>query len=328
MNHNGDLDLALRLVDAAASAGVDAVKFQTFVPELIASAAAEQAEYQRGSNDAPNQLEMLRELALPFAVHQRLKEHAEAQGLTFMSTPFDHESAAFLDDLGLAAFKISSGDITNLPLLKLVAGYGKPVLLSTGMSTLQEVRDAVDAIRSSGGSELALFHCVSNYPTAPSASNLRAVQTLRSEFSLPVGWSDHTLGVHVATAAIALGAELIEKHFTLDCGMRGPDHRASLEPAELARMMVEIRDVEAALGDGEKVPVDSELPIRDIGRKSICAARTLEAGHALTREDLRIIRPGTGIPPAAFEDTVGRVLARGISEGAALVESDLRSLTR
>ena len=316
VNHNGRLDFAERLVEVASSAGCDAVKFQTFEPELLAAPTAGTAEYQReAAGDHATQLDMLRSLALSHEAHGHLKRCAEALGLLFLSTPFDEPSADFLDALGVPAFKISSGDLTNLPFLRHVARKGRPMLLSTGMSTLTESLQAVEAVEHEGVDQIGLFHCVSSYPTPAEDCNLLAMGTLRAASGRPTGWSDHTEGIDLAVAAVALGAELIEKHFTLDRSLPGPDHRASLEPRELEALVRSVRRVEAALGDGKKVPRPIEVPIAAIGRRSLCYRASLPAGTLVAANHLIALRPGTGLAPAGESAVLGRRLARGVSGG-------------
>lgn len=324
VNHNGDLDMALRLVDVAARAGADFVKFQTFDPKRLVSADARKADYQianTGSDES--QREMLEALTLPHEWHAILVDRCKEQGIGFMSTPFDEQSADFLVELGVGVIKIPSGEITNWPLLDHVAGTGIPIILSTGMSTLGEVMGAVERLRRGGASQLAVLHCVSNYPTAPEDSNLRAIDTLRSVLGVQSGWSDHTLGTHVAVAAVARGASIIEKHFTLDRELPGPDHAASLEPEELARLVSEIRAVEAALGNGIKLPRPSEERVAKIARKSLHATRDLDAGQLVEESDLEALRPGTGIRPSRREEIVGRTLRTSVAQGAMIEEGHL-----
>ncbi len=323
VNHNGDVELAHQLIDAAANSGVDAVKFQTFDPEKLAAPSAARAEYQvENMGETGSQLDMLRQLVLPPTAYQELVQHAEDQGLIFLSTPFDQSSADFLYDLGVPAFKVSSGDVTNHPFLEHLAGSGLPILLSTGMSTLEEVASAVDAIRACGSSPLALFHCVSNYPASPADCNLRAMETMRAAFGVPVGWSDHTDGIDISIAAVALGANLLEKHFTLDRGLPGPDHKASLEPGQLRDMVNAIRRIESALGDGVKRPVESEIPIAVIGRRSLYWRTSLPDGAVVTADDLMALRPATGISPAEQEGLIGRRLARAVTAGEMVKRED------
>jgi N,N'-diacetyllegionaminate synthase len=324
VNHNGDGELARRLIDVAAAAGVDAVKFQTFDPEQLVSAASPKAAYQMANTGAvESQLDMLRRLALPRALLPQLAAHAADKGLLFLSTPFDEGSADLLDDLGMAAFKVPSGEVTNHALLAHLAGKGKPILMSTGMSTVPEIADAVQVLRAHGNPPLALFHCVSDYPAAPGDCNLRAIETMRRAFGVPVGWSDHTAGSNVTLAAVAAGASLIEKHFTIDRQLPGPDHRASLEPNELATLVAAVREAEAAMGDGRKRPVPAEAANAAVVRRSMHAARRLPAGHVLQEQDLVALRPGTGIPPSARAGLVGRALRVEVLRGEMLQEHHL-----
>jgi len=258
---------------------------------------------------------MLQSLVLPRDAYPALARHASERGLLFLSTPFDRGSADFLRALGVLAFKVSSGDLTNLPFLEYLAGIGLPILLSTGMSTLEEVEESVSAIRVSGSPPLALFHCVSNYPAAPEDCNLRAMATLRETFDVPVGWSDHTDGVDISIAAAALGANLLEKHFTLDRSLPGPDHKASLEPDELRTMVAAVRRVESALGDGVKQPTTSEIPIAALGRRSLHWRESLPAGTAVAAEHFTSLRPGTGLSPARQSSLLGKRLAHPVNAG-------------
>ena len=314
VNHNGDIEKALALIDAAAAAGADAVKFQTFVAELLVTRDAPKAEYQAQTTDAAeSQYEMLRRLELSPAAHRRLMDHCQSKGILFLSTPFDEESAALLENLNVAAFKISSGEITNLPFLSHLARKNRPLILSTGMADLMEVESAVREIQSAGNRNLILLHCVSSYPANPADANLRAMATMENAFGAPVGYSDHTPGIAVAIAAVALGACVIEKHVTLDRALPGPDHCASLEPDELKMMVEGIRVVEAALGHGRKEPALSETPTAAVARKSLVAARDIPAGTILTEEMIAIKRPGTGLPPSMRADLVSRVARTDIA---------------
>jgi len=309
VNHNGSLDLALRLIDAAKASGADAVKFQTFRAESLAVRTAHKAPYQeRTTAAAESQFEMLQRLELDAMAHRRLIDHCRQAGIQFLSSPFDAESADLLASLDVPAFKVPSGEITNLPLLRQLARKGRPLILSTGMATLDEVAEAVEALQSAGAAQLTLLHCVTEYPAPYAEVNLRAMQTLQSAFGLPVGYSDHTPGIEIAVAAAALGAEVIEKHFTLDRSLPGPDHAASLEPDELRQMVSAIRHVEAALGTGIKVPAPCELPNMAVARKSIVAARSMPAGHTLSDGDLDIKRPGSGLAPKLLPSLIGRTL--------------------
>jgi N,N'-diacetyllegionaminate synthase len=276
VNHNGSIDLAVQLIDAAKASGADAVKFQTFRADRIATRSAEKANYQqRQAADGESQFEMLQRLELDAAAHRRLFDYCRKTAIQFLSSPFDIQSIDLLDTLEVPLLKIPSGEITNLPFLERIAAKGRPVILSTGMSTLGEVEEAVQVLRAGGVSEITLLHCVTEYPAPYAEINLRAMQTLKSAFGLPVGYSDHTPGIEIAIAAVALGAEVIEKHFTLDRSLPGPDHSASLEPKEFKQMVAAIRNVESALGDGIKKPALCELPNIPVARKSVVAARAV-----------------------------------------------------
>jgi N,N'-diacetyllegionaminate synthase len=316
VNHNGCLDSARRLIDAAAEAGADAVKFQTFQTEQLVTADAPKADYQQQATGGDeSQFVMLKRLELGESAHRELITHAAARGLIFLSTPFDEASADLLEALDLPAFKIPSGEVTNLPFLAHLARKGRPMILSTGMSTLAEVETAVAAIAQGGNPPLALLHCVSCYPTEPADVNLRAMETMRAAFPVPVGFSDHTLGSEIALAAAALGACVIEKHLTLDKAWPGPDHAASLEPAELAALVRGIRHVEAALGHGRKEPAPAESNTAAVARKSLVAARDLAAGEVLDAGAVAIKRPGTGLAPARRGELIGRKTRAPIAAG-------------
>jgi N-acetylneuraminate synthase len=315
VNHNGSLDCALRLVDAAKASGADAVKFQTFRADLLATRSAHKAPYQeRTTANTESQFEMLRRLELDAAAHQRLSDHCREIGILFLSSPFDMQSADLLDAMNVPLFKIPSGEITNLPFLEHLARKGRPLILSTGMSRLGEVEEAVHVLQSAGAQQLTLLHCVTEYPAPYAQINLRAMQTLKTAFGLPVGYSDHTPGIDIAIAAVALGAEVIEKHFTLDRSLPGPDHAASLEPGEIRHMVEAIRHVEVALGNGIKGPAACELPNLSVARKSVVAARSLPAGHELATGDLDIKRPGNGLAPKLLPALIGRTLRAGIAK--------------
>jgi N-acetylneuraminate synthase len=319
VNHNGDLSRALDLIDVAAQAGADAVKFQTYRAELLADPRAPKAAYQvetTGSDES--QLEMLARLALSPEDHATLARRARERSILFLSTPFDEPSAELLAELGVPAYKLPSGEMTNLPFLAFVARFGRPMIVSTGMASLAEVGSAVDTIRGAGNDRIALLHCVSNYPADPADANLRAMATMRDAFGVPIGYSDHTLGLTVGLAAVALGAAIIEKHFTLDRALPGPDHRASLEPLELIDFVRGIRTVEAALGHGRKEPSISEAPITAVARRSLIAAMDIAAGSVITEIDLVAKRPGTGLSPALRSKVVGQTARVPISEGTLL----------
>ena len=319
VNHNGELPLAMKLVDAAVAANADAVKFQTFRAERFISPVADRAEYQIASTGGhESQLEMVKKLELPLEAFRKLKIYSEECGITFLSTPFEQESADFLDEIGVPAFKLSSGEVTNLDFLRHVARKQKPIILSTGMADLEEVREAVNAIRESSAVEFVLLHCVTNYPSQPASANLRAMETMHKEFGCAVGFSDHTLGVELALAACALGARVIEKHLTLDCKMPGPDHSASLEMHEFASMVEGIRQIESALGDGVKRPAAEELPVIKVARRSLAAAQDLSAGTVLTVAHIAAMRPGTGIAPKLRQSLIGRKVRQPIRAGTLL----------
>lgn len=324
VNHNGDVELAHRLVDVAADAGADAVKFQTFDPDLLVSPQAPKADYQIATTGATeSQLDMLRRLVLPHDALAALAAHAAERGLLFLSTPFDEGSADFLEGLGMPAFKVPSGEVTNHAFVAHLAAKGKPVLMSTGMANLSEVAQAVHLVREHGDPPLGLFHCVTSYPAPPADCNLRAIGTMAAAFRVPVGWSDHTEGLRVSLAAVAAGATLLEKHFTLDRGLPGPDHRASLEPEELTELVRAVREVESALGDGTKRPMPSELVNTPVARRSLHAARPLPVGHVLAAGDLAALRPGTGLSPALRDRVVGRRLRVALEGGEMLSEAHL-----
>jgi len=319
INHNGNLQMAHELIDIAVVANADAVKFQTFMAEEVSSPLAPQAAYQiKNTGTKESQLGMIKKLELSFDDFRQLHLHSRSKGIMFLSTPFDRRSANFLADLAVPALKISSGEITNLPFLEHLALKNLPLILSTGMSTLEEVEKAVETVRAAGNQELALLQCVSSYPAQPSSVNLRAMRTMAESFRVPVGYSDHTMGTEIACAAVALGACIVEKHFTLDCKLPGPDHRASLQPLELAAMVRAIRNVEAALGDGRKQPASEEKNTAAVARRSLVAARTILAGTVLTEEMIAILRPGTGLPPAMRGRLLGQRTQCDIPSGVLL----------
>lgn len=316
VNHNGDPELARRLIDVAVEAGADAVKFQTFKAERLMTPSAPKAAYQKASTGPTgSQLDVIRKLELSGEVFRSLRDYCVKKGILFLSTPFDEESADFLDELGVPVFKIPSGEITNPSFLAHVARKGKPIILSTGMADEVEVARAVEAIRATGHTQLILLQCTSAYPADPGDANLRAMLTLGQSFGVAVGYSDHTLGVETALAAVALGACVVEKHFTLDRNLPGPDHQASAEPAELAALVRGIRCVEKALGDGRKAPAAAEADTAAVARKSLVAAVDIPAGTVLTEAMITAKRPGTGIPPAEAGRVVGREAVRDIHKG-------------
>ncbi|MBI4596924.1 MAG: N-acetylneuraminate synthase [Candidatus Omnitrophica bacterium] len=317
VNHNGSIETARRLVDAAVDVGADAVKFQAFSAQRLVAASAPKAAYQaRTTGAGESQLAMLTRLELSARDHQDLFAYCRQRGIMYLCTPFDEASADFLAELGVAAFKLPSGELTNLPLLAHVARKGRPILVSTGMATLAEVRSAVEAIRQAGNPPLILLHAVSSYPADAADANLRAMQTMGDVFGVPVGYSDHTLGIEVALAAVALGACVIEKHVTLDRTLPGPDHRASLEPHEFASLVRGIRTVEASLGHGRKEPAASEANTAAVARKSLVAARPIARGSVVTADAVAIKRPGTGLAPTELSRIVGKIAAEDIPADA------------
>lgn len=314
VNHNGKLSFAKKLIDAAAKAGADAVKFQTFSPDELVSKSATKAEYQKagGAEAGETQYEMLKRLLLPRAWHAALKRYAEKKGLLFLSTPFSLDDAVFLRRLGVLAIKVGSSDANNFPYLRHIAAWGLPILLSTGMTTLSEVKEAVHTIKKAGNRRIALLHCTTNYPTPFNETNLLAIRTLQKEFGFPVGFSDHTTGNGAAIAAVALGACIIEKHFTLDRDLHGPDHQASLEPDEMKEFVREIRNIESALGSGKKVPFQSEREIAKVARKSVVALRDIKKGERFTEDNTGVKRPGVGLQPRYYDMILGARAAKDI----------------
>ena len=319
VNHNGDVATAHRLVDVAADAGAHCVKFQTFRPELVVSGTAGSTPYQQRNDGPASQLALLQGLTLPDSAWRELADHAAERALVFLSTPFDTQSALVLAELGVPAFKIGSGELTNTPFLAEVASYGRPMLLSTGMADLEEVRRALDATTAAAGR--ALFHCVSSYPAPTDQANLRAIATMRDEFGVPVGWSDHTVDSVTAIAAVALGATMLEKHFTLDRGQHGPDHAASLDPDGLRAFVQATVSVPAALGDGRKAPTEAEAENVHLVRRSWHLNRAVSRGEVIEREAIIALRPEGGLPP--WVDPVGRIAARDLAAGGPLLAEDL-----
>lgn len=314
VNHNGDLAMAKQLADAALACGADAVKYQSFKAEGLVSRRAAKAEYQKKTTGGEqSQLDMIKGLQLSDGAHRELAAHCKAIGITFLSTPFDADSADLLDGLGVPLFKVPSGELTNKPLIRHVAAKGKPLIVSTGMSTLSEVADAVRWAREVSSAPLTLLHCLTEYPAPIEQVNLRAMDTLREHFGLPAGYSDHTPGIAVSVAAAARGASVIEKHLTLDKTLPGPDQAASLDPAEFAALVKAVRAVTAALGDGVKRAAPCEAGNRTVARRSVVAARDLPAGHQLAAVDLALKRPGDGIAPAELERLPGRRLKRAVA---------------
>lgn len=315
VNHNGSFELACRLVDAAKQAGADCIKFQTFVSENLVSKNARKADYQKAATGGEDsQLDMLRKLELTFEDFKKLQNYSKEVGIDFISTPFDFDSIDFLSTLDLPFWKIPSGEITNLPYLLPLAKTGKQVVMSTGMCSMEDIEAAVKVLKENGTPEIVLLHCNTEYPTPFGDVNLRAMQTLREHFHVDVGYSDHTRGIAVPIAAVALGAVVIEKHFTLDKNMVGPDHKASLQPDELAEMVMQIRNIEQALGTGLKTPSQSERKNMSIARKSIVAKCPIRAGELFTEDNITVKRPGSGISPMRWFDVLGRKACRDFEE--------------
>lgn len=317
VNHNGSIEMAKQLIDAAAIAGVDYVKFQTFKAEKLVTKNAKQAEYQQRNAADDSQLAMLKKLELSKEEHEELIGYCHDKGVQFLSTAFDMESVDFLHSLNLGLWKIPSGEITNYPFLKRIAAYNEKTILSTGMCDMADVRAAVDALYKNGLAKdnLVLLHCNTEYPTPFEDVNLKAMDALRKEFGVEVGYSDHTKGIEVPIAAVALGATVIEKHFTLDRNMEGPDHKASLEPNELKAMVSAIRNIEKAVGgDGTKHVSESERKNIAVARKSIIAAKDIKKGEQLTEENLTVKRPGTGISPMRWDEVIGTKAIRDFAE--------------
>ncbi|MDF2511044.1 MAG: N-acetylneuraminate synthase [Herbinix sp.] len=311
VNHNGDYELAKKMIFEAKKAGADAVKFQTFKAENLVSVYAPKAEYQLKNTDLKeSQQEMLKRLELSYEQFKNLNQYAKELEIDFLSTPFDEESIEFLRSLQMPFFKIPSGEITNLPYLLKIASTQIPIIMSTGMSTLHEIEEALQVFDAYDRKNIILLHCNTQYPTPYQDVNLKALDTLKQRFGVTVGYSDHTLGIEVPIAAVTMGAVLIEKHFTLDCNMEGPDHKASLEPKELADMIKAIRNIEKALGTGEKIPSSSELQNKEIARKSIVARTDIKKGDTFTEDNIVAKRPGDGISPMKWYQVIGQAAIR------------------
>lgn len=325
VNHNGDMHLAHQLIEAAAKMGADAVKFQSFITEELITPEAPKAGYQVETTGEPgSQYKMLKALELSADQQAELKDYCKQTGILYLCTPYENTSVDMLDHMDVAAFKIASTDTTNIPFLRYIADKGRPVILSTGMSTLCEVEEAVDTLRVGGlEGKIVILHCTSEYPAPVSEANLRAILTMQQAFGCPVGFSDHTPGVGASPWAVAVGACMIEKHFTLDRNMVGPDHRASLESDELAALVRTVRDVEAALGDGIKRPMPSEIPNKPLMQKSLVARRSVRAGETITAKDLACKRPGFGLAPSWFDRVVGKRAIVDIPKDAVLTISSV-----
>lgn len=310
-NHNGDSRLAFQLVDEAVNAGADCVKFQVFKTEEIITLHAQKAEYQKNNTGTDeNQFEMVKKLELDFSVYEELFAYCKTKEIDFLATAFDIPSVDFLQNLGMEKWKIPSGEITNLPLLIRIAQTGKPIIMSTGMCTMKEIQAALDVLEQNGAGNISLLHCNTEYPTPFEDVNLRAMKTMEETFGKPVGYSDHTVGIEVPVAAVAMGAAIIEKHYTLDKNMEGPDHKASLNPEELKEMVKAVRNIEKAMGDGVKVPSASERKNIDIARKSIVARGAIKKGETFTEDNLAAKRPGGGMSPMRWFDVIGTTAGR------------------
>ena len=313
VNHNGSIELAYKLIDVASESGADAVKFQTFKAENLASKNAQKAEYQKKTtNQSESQFSMLKKLELDTNAHKKLINYCKKKDIVFLSTPFDHESIELLDELELQIFKIPSGEITNLTYLRHIGSLRKEVILSTGMSTLKEIEEALIILTSAGTSKenITILHANTMYPTPMEDVNLRAMQTIQDKFGVAVGYSDHTLGIEVDIAAVAMGATIIEKHFTLDKTMDGPDHKSSISPEELKAMVSSIRNIEKALGSSIKKPSKSEKPNITMARKSIVASKSIKKGELFTEKNITTKRPGTGISPMEWDSIIDKVAKR------------------
>ncbi|WP_018249171.1 N-acetylneuraminate synthase [Orenia marismortui] len=315
VNHNGNLDLAKRLIDEAIWAGADAIKFQSFKAEKLVSKSLEKADYQKDTTSKDEtQYEMIKKLELDYDEYEILRDYCKEKDILFMSSAFDLESIELLDGLGMKIWKIPSGEITNLPYLRRIGQLNNKVIISTGMANLSEIEVALKVLREAGSKDITVLHCNTEYPTPMEDVNLKAMNTIKEAFKVKVGYSDHTLGIEVSIAAVAMGAEVVEKHFTLDRTMEGPDHRASLEPDELKSMVEAIRNIEKALGSGVKKPSKSEMKNKAIVRKSIVASRDIKEGDVFNEENLAIKRPGNGISPMRWGEIVGKIAKRSFKK--------------
>ncbi len=314
VNHNGSFSLACKMVDAAKAAGVDCIKFQTFKSKNLVSHDAKKAEYQKKTTGEGSQEDMLRKLELSYDEFVALKEYCDQAGICFLSTPFDLESIAFLNTIDMPFWKVPSGEVTDYPYLVSLAKTGKPIVMSTGMCEMSEIWEAVQVLQENGAKSIKLLHCNTEYPTPFEDVNLKAMQTMENAFGFEVGYSDHTKGIEIPIAAVAMGATIIEKHFTLDRNMEGPDHKASLEPDELASMVSAIRHVERAMGSGDKTPSMSEKMNIAVARKSIVAKKRIKTGEKITEENITAKRPGTGISPMKWNEVIGVKAVRNFEE--------------
>ena len=318
VNHNGDINLAYKLIDAAVEAGVDCVKFQTFITENDTARNCKKADYQQ-SDDDENQFDMVKKLELSFEDFRKLKAYCESKNIIFLSSPFDLESVAFLEELNPIFWKVASSEVTNYPFLRNIAKTKRDVVMSTGMADIKEIQEALDVLHEFGAGKITLLHCNTEYPTPFKDVNLSAMNDLKERFNVEVGYSDHTLGIEVPIAAVAMGATIIEKHFTLDKNMEGPDHKASLDPVELKAMVDAIRNIEVAIGTGEKHITESEGKNRIAARKSIVANKSIKKGETFTEDNLAAKRPGGGISPMKWETVIGNVADRDYLEDEMIV---------
>ncbi|MBR2526666.1 N-acetylneuraminate synthase [bacterium] len=317
VNHNGSFELAKQLVDKASEAGCDCIKFQTFKAENLVNKSAKKADYQiKNTNNDDSQYKMLKNLELSYDKFSQLKEYCELKNIMFLSTPFDLESADFLNNLGMTIFKIPSGEITNLPYLRKINSFGKKVILSTGMANLDEINDALNVLKNC---DVSLLHCTTEYPCPYDNVNMNAMLTIKNKFNLPVGYSDHTQGIEIPVMAVAMGAKIIEKHFTLNKTMEGPDHKASLEPNELKQMVKSIRNIELAFGNGIKKPQENEKKNIEIVRKSIVAKCDIKKGEKFTEENLTVKRPANGISPMRWDEIIGKTALKNYSSDEIIV---------
>lgn len=324
VNHNGNLEIAKKMIEEAKNFKADAIKFQTYLTEELVTTNAPKASYQKKNTKGSSQFKMLKNLELSQEDFRRLKKYAEEKKIIFLSSCFDLPSAIFLNEINVMAFKIPSGEITNLDLLRKVASFNKPIICSTGMADILEIKKAIHTINLSGAKSLVLLHCTTDYPVKLKDVNLKAIRTMQKEFNYPIGFSDHTLGIKVALAARVLGAGVIEKHFTLDKTMPGPDHQASLDKNEFKELVESIRTIETAFGDGRKIPQKSELAIRQIVRKSIVARAEIKKGEKITQEMLKLCRPGTGLASEYLSKIIGQYAKNNIRVDALITWKDLK----
>lgn len=321
VNHNGDINLAKKMIKSASECGVDAVKFQTYVSEELVLKNAEKADYQKKNDSNESQFEMLKKLELSYDDFSQLKKYAQECGVLFLSSPFDRKSVDLLEKLEVSAYKLGSGELNNLELIEYVQSKNKPIILSTGLATLKEIKETYDFIKDK--SNLFLLHCITGYPTSFEETNLNFIKTLQKEFEIPIGFSDHSPGIELSIAAVALGACIIEKHFTIDKNLPGPDHKASLNSTEFKAMVDAIRHVEVAMGDGTRKLSENELNIKKVARKSIVLSKNISKGMVIKKDMLTIKRPGTGIPPNHINEVVGKRVLKDLKSQTMLKWEDL-----